>query len=279
MYRATEAAVRVAERFGLRVEEPVLLRSTNNVVAWLRPSSVVAKIGVGHRRGFSTEVSVASELSARGAPVVPLASEIPAAVHVRDDFTISFWRYYPQPLDVDIPADQVAAALLHLHTATAQLSAELRATLPSYRAELRAVSELLRDGQRLSALPQEDRQLLIRVFGHLWKRLQVGSLDDRHVVIHGSPHPYNVLLVDGTPRFIDFETTCIGPVEWDLAHTSPDTVRNYAGAMDTQLLEMCRDMVRVTTAAWCWADVSHGDLRYHAETHLAHLKETFAGHI
>ena len=165
---AVEAAVRMAEQFGLRVEKPVLLRSTNNVVAWLRPSSVVAKIGVGHRRGFSTEVAVAWELSALGAPVVPLASEIPAAVHVLDDFTISFWRYYPQPLDVDIPAGQVAAALLHLHTTSAQLSAELRATLPSYRAEL----------------------------------------------IHGSPHPYNLLLVDGAPRFIDFETTCIGPVEW-----------------------------------------------------------------
>jgi len=276
---AVEAAVRMAEQFGLRVEKPVLLRSTNNVVAWLRPSSVVAKIGVGHRRGFSTEVAVAWELSALGAPVVPLASEIPAAVHVLDDFTISFWRYYPQPLDVDIPAGQVAAALLHLHTTSAQLSAELRATLPSYRAELTAVSELLRDGQRLSALPESDRHLLIKVFDHLWKRLEMGSFADTHVVIHGSPHPYNLLLVDGAPRFIDFETTCIGPVEWDLAHTSPDTVRNYSGPVDTQLIEICRDMVGVATAAWCWADVNRGDLRDHAETHLAHLKEVFAAHV
>ena len=43
---AVEAAVRVAERFGLRSNEPVLLRSTKHVVAWLRPSAVVAKVGV-----------------------------------------------------------------------------------------------------------------------------------------------------------------------------------------------------------------------------------------
>ena len=96
-----------------------------------------------------------------------------------------------------------------------------------------------------------------------------------HVVIHGSPHPYNVLLADGEPRFIDFETASIGPVEWDLAHTSPDTVHGYTGAIDTQLLETCRDLVRVKTAAWCWADVHRGDLRQHAEMHLAYLKRRF----
>jgi thiamine kinase-like enzyme len=120
---------------------------------------------------------------------------------------------------------------------------------------------------------------LIRVFDHLWKRLQLTSLAETHAVIHGSPHPYNVLLVDGEPRFIDFETTCIGPVEWDLAHTSPDTASSYAGAVDAHLLQTCRDMVRVKTAAWCWADAHRGDLRSHAETHLAHLKEMFAGHV
>jgi len=61
-----------------------------------------------------------------------------------------------------------------------------------------------------------------------------------HVVIHGSPHPYNVLLADGEPRFIDFEATCIGPVEWDLAHTSPDTVHHYTGAVDATPRELSR---------------------------------------
>jgi thiamine kinase-like enzyme len=94
-------------------------------------------------------------------------------------------------------------------------------------------------------------------------------------VIHGSPHPFNILLVDDEPRFIDFETTCIGPLEWDLAHT-PEVEHSYAGAHNAELLRACRDMVSVKTAAWCWMDVDRGDLRYHAEAHLAHVKHVFA---
>lgn len=273
---AVEAAVCVAERFGLSVEEPVLLRSTHNVVAWLRPLMIVAKIGVGQQRGFHTEVSVAAELGTLGGPVVPPAPEFPAVVHSHGGFDVTFWRYYPQPSDVDIPGDQVAAALQCLHDTYAKISTELRAALPSYLEELQSVSELLRDDRRLSALPEVDRHLLIRAFNHLWKRVQVASVVHAHVVIHGSPHPYNVLLVEGKPRFIDFETTSIGPIEWDLAHTSPDTVHNYAGAINAQLLQTCRELVRVKTAAWCWADVHRGDLLYHAEMHLAHLKKMFA---
>lgn len=275
---ALEAGVCVAEKFGLRVEDPMPLRSTNNVVAWLRPLPVVAKIGIGHR-GCSTEVSVASALSALGAPVVPLAPEIPGVVHVLDEFEISFWRYCPQPPDVEIAPEKLAAALEHLHAACTQIPVELRTQLPSYLAELTSVSEILLDVERLSAMPGQDRQLLIRVLDYLWKRMQSASSADTHVVIHGSPHPYNVLLVDGDPRFIDFETTCIGPVEWDLAHTSPATANHYAGAVDIPLLQTCRNLVRVKTAAWCWANVHRGDLRDHAETHMAHLQETFAGHV
>jgi hypothetical protein len=272
---ALEAAVCVAERFGVSVEEPVLLRSTNNVVAWLRPSMIVAKIGLGQPRGFLTEVSVASELGVLGAPIVAPAPECPAVVHVQGGFAVTFWRYYPQPPDIDIPGEQVAAALQCLHAASAKISTALRAELPSYLEELQLVSELLRDDKRLSALPGMDRYLLIRAFDHVWKQVGVASRANSHVVIHGSPHPFNVLLVDGKPRFIDFETASIGPVEWDLAHTSPDTVHGYTGAIDTQLLETCRDLVRVKTAAWCWADVHRGDLRQHAEMHLAYLKRRF----
>ena len=273
--KALETAVHVARRLGLAVDEPVLLRSTNNVVAWLRPSMIVAKIGAGYPRGFHTEVKVASELSALGAPVVPPAPECPVVVHAHRGFAVTFWRYCPQPSDIDIPGERMAAALHSLHAACAKISIELRAELPSYLEELRSVSDLLHDDKRLLALPVVDRRFLIRALEHLWTRVQVGSRVELHAVIHGSPHPYNVLLVDRQPRFIDFETTCIGPVEWDLAHMAPDGAGCYAGTVDAELLKTCRDLVRVKTSAWCWADVRRGDLRHHAEMHLAYLKKRF----
>ena len=41
---AISIAADVARDFGLKVEQTVPLRSTNNAVAWLRPANVVAKI-------------------------------------------------------------------------------------------------------------------------------------------------------------------------------------------------------------------------------------------
>jgi hypothetical protein len=43
---------------------------------------------------------------------------------------------------------------------------------------------------------------------------------------------------------------------------------------NVELLRACRDMVSLKTAAWCWADVDRGDLRYHAEIHLAQVKRS-----
>jgi Ser/Thr protein kinase RdoA (MazF antagonist) len=43
--------------------------------------------------------------------------------------------------------------------------------------------------------------------------------------LHGSPHDLNVLGPStNLPRFIDFETMCTGPFEWDLAHVDGDVV-------------------------------------------------------
>lgn len=273
--KSIETAIEVAESFGLRIHEPQLLRSTNNVVAWLRPTSVVAKVGSGHHPGFFREIRIASELRALHAPVVAPASEVPAVIHSRNGFDISYWHYHPQPADWDVSASILASALRRLHEAYATISAELRADLPSYLVELESVSQLLRDNNRLASLANADRVLLIAAFDRLKERMRVLSPGYTHMTIHGSPHSYNILLADDEPCFIDFETTCIGPCEWDLAHMAPEVVRTYNRTTNAELLEVCRNMVSVKTAAWCWADADRGDLRYHAEIHLAEVKRLF----
>jgi hypothetical protein len=67
---AIATATDIAEALGLRVEQPVLLRSTNNVVAWLSPTRVVAKVGVGRNQQLRTELQIALELGALGAACV-----------------------------------------------------------------------------------------------------------------------------------------------------------------------------------------------------------------
>ena len=82
----------LAREFGLQVKEAVPLRSTNNIVVWLRPALVVARAGVGHYRRLADEMQVALVLSHLGVPVVPPASEVPQLVHRRHGFEVTFWR-------------------------------------------------------------------------------------------------------------------------------------------------------------------------------------------
>jgi thiamine kinase-like enzyme len=120
---------------------------------------------------------------------------------------------------------------------------------------------------------------LATTFDRLEAQLDALAPPDSHVVIHGSPHPYNVLLVDGEPLFIDFETACTGPVEWDLAHLEPELGSSYSGSSPARLLWACRGMASIKTAVWCSADVDRGDLRDHAEMHLAHIRTSVAPYV
>ena len=238
---------------------------------------IVAKVGVGHHRRLPDELQVALELSLLGGPIVPPASEIPEVVHRLHGFDITFWRCHPQPLGVTISPPPLAGALRRLHASGWQISTGVRAQLPSFLEELGAARALLSDPSRLVLLAERDRLLLSHVFDRLAAELRTASRSSVHQVIHGSPHRLNVLLADGEPRFIDFETVCIGPIEWDLAHLEPEVAREYGEPLYGPSERACRDMASVKTAAWCWADVNRGDLRDHAEFHLAQIRRRFAG--
>ena len=70
-------------------------------------------------------------------------------------------------------------------------------------------------------------------------------------LLHGEPHPGNVLSTKIGPLFIDFETSCHGPVEFDLAYV-PEAVCRYYPEVNTRLLDECRQLVLAMVAAWRW---------------------------
>jgi Ser/Thr protein kinase RdoA (MazF antagonist) len=80
------------------------------------------------------------------------------------------------------------------------------------------------------------------------------AIDDRDApeqLLHGEPHPGNVLSTKDGPLFIDFETCCRGPVEFDLAHVPAAVCEHYPG-VDQGLLDDCRQLVLAMVAAWRW---------------------------
>jgi Ser/Thr protein kinase RdoA (MazF antagonist) len=70
-------------------------------------------------------------------------------------------------------------------------------------------------------------------------------------LLHGEPHPGNVLDTENGLRFIDLETCCRGPVEFDLAHV-PEAVSDRYPNADQALLRDCRILVLAMVAAWRW---------------------------
>ena len=70
-------------------------------------------------------------------------------------------------------------------------------------------------------------------------------------LLHGEPHPGNLLLTTGGPRFIDLETCCRGPVEFDVAHAPEEVGRHYPG-IDRDLLRQCRILVLAMVTTWRW---------------------------
>lgn len=92
-------------------------------------------------------------------------------------------------------------------------------------------------------------------------------------MLHGEPHPGNVLNTRFGPLFIDLETCCRGPVEFDLAHV-PDAVIEHYPDVDQTLLSACRALVLVMVAAWRWdAGDQFPDGRHWAEQLIRTLRE------
>jgi Phosphotransferase enzyme family len=70
-------------------------------------------------------------------------------------------------------------------------------------------------------------------------------------VLHGEPHPGNVLSTRNGLVFIDLETCCRGPLEFDLAHAPEEVGEHYRG-VDPDFLRECRILVLAMITTWRW---------------------------
>ena len=95
------------------------------------------------------------------------------------------------------------------------------------------------------------------------------GLENVYCPLHGSPHAANWLLSADGPLLLDFETACLGPVEWDLSALGDDVLACFAD-VDRDLIAILRRMRSVCVAAKCWVAPDRApQLR---EAGLVHLK-------
>ena len=120
---------------------------------------------------------------------------------------------------------------------------------PHFTDRVAEAQALVADHARTPELAGADRVFLAGTLDRV--RRAVGESGRPEQLLHGEPHPGNLLSTRTGPLFIDFETCCRGPIEFDLAH-APDEVADHYPGIDHQLLRDCRTLMLAMITAWRW---------------------------
>jgi hypothetical protein len=197
---AVDAAVAVADAYGLRYDRPVVLREAWHVLVHLWPSPVVARVTSGAAgvdpADVERELTVAGHAARAGAPVVQPSDLLPPGPHRRDGHTLVFWRYLARTGELDPAA--AGRGLRRIHDSLADYDGELPRC--GRAAEVRAMLAPF--------APSDDVELVCELAS---RELPEGQ------ALHGDAHLFNCIQTATGPVWHDLETACRGPREYDLA--------------------------------------------------------------
>jgi aminoglycoside phosphotransferase (APT) family kinase protein len=242
--RAITASTALGSELGLAVDEVMIVCNSNKLALRLLPCEVLARVAFSGQEAFQFEIEVARRLTENGSPVARLDTRVEPCVYERDGFALTLWRYWEQS-GVELSASSYAKALERLHAGLAQVDV----IAPHFSERVSEAQRLVGSRARTPGLDDSDRELLLRTFQSCGHRLEEQS--SREQLLHGEPHPGNVLRTAEGLLFIDLETSCRGPVEFDLAHV-PEAVCDAYARADCELIQECRRLVLAMVAAWRW---------------------------
>ncbi|HEX6473550.1 MAG TPA: phosphotransferase [Candidatus Limnocylindria bacterium] len=225
------------------VERAIVLQASNRSTLRLLPSDVVARVAHTSHGAMQLEVALAASLASLDAAVATPDARVPARVYQRDGFAITLWTYYDSQPSRELAPDAYANALLRLHQAMQHVDLPT----PHFLDRVNEAAEIVGNPERTPALREPDRILLTSTFSSVTRAISEGGSVEQ--VLHGEPHAGNVLNTASGPLFIDLETACRGPVEFDLAHVPQDVSAGYPD-IDQTLLRQCRMLVLAMVAAW-----------------------------
>jgi aminoglycoside phosphotransferase (APT) family kinase protein len=246
--RAVAAGMSTASALGLRVEDAVVLHDSNRLAVRLLPCDALARVAPeAHPAAavFEFEVEVARRLAETESPVAGLDPRVEPLVSVRDGFAVTLWTYYePVPAPAVAPSEY-AEVLARLHACMRQ--ADLAA--PHFTDRVADAQRLVGDRALTPELADVDRELLSTTLRSLSRAIGDRGADEQ--LLHGEPHPGNLLRTKNGLLFIDLETCCRGPVEFDIAH-APEDVGEHYPAVNQDLLRECRILMLAMVATWRW---------------------------
>ncbi len=263
--RAVDAAGATASALGLQAGDAVVVHNSDRIAVRLTPCDVLARVaplslhdGQG-QAGMEFEAEVARRLAETDSPVGELEPRVEPSVYVRDGFAITLWTYYETVIadrrggvahdqlgmSSDLAPADYAHALVRLHAGLRQIDLDA----PHITARVAGWAKAAGDPESTPDLPDRDRELVSDTLRRVSAAI-TGSVSGEQL-LHGEPHPANVLSTRRGPLFIDLGTCQRGPVEYDLAYVPEEVSKHYPGA-NQDLVHQFRILMwaGVTTMRW-----------------------------
>jgi hypothetical protein len=126
--------------------------------------------------------------------------------------------------------------------------------LPHFTDRVDEAQRLVDDPTNYPEIAGADRELLGTTLRTMKRAIVDRGASEQ--LLHGEPHPGNVLRTRGGLLFVDLETCCRGPVEFDIAHAPApasgppiEVGARYAGA-DQSLVRECWRLMLAMVIAW-----------------------------
>jgi Ser/Thr protein kinase RdoA (MazF antagonist) len=235
----------IASSLGLTVDDAIVLQDSNRLALRLLPCDVLARVAHVEHQVAQFEIELAQRLAGSGSPVAVLEPRVEPRVYERDGFAITLWTYYEPASPREVSPAGYASALERLHAGMRKLDVPA----PHFTDRVEQAQQLVASRDRTPALADADRELLGSTLRGL--RRVIGDRGAAEQLLHGEPHPGNVLTTKSGLLFIDLETCCRGPVEFDLAH-APEEVSERYPDVNQGLLRECRILVLAMITTWRW---------------------------
>nr|WP_203433997.1 aminoglycoside phosphotransferase family protein [Jiangella asiatica] len=239
------AARSIASSLDLAADDAIVLHDSNKLTLRLLPCDVLARVAPVAHQVAHFEVELAQGLAESGSPVAALERRVEPRVYERDGFVVTLWTYYEPATPREVSPADYADALERLHAGMRKLDVPA----PHFTDRVEQAQRLVASRDHTPALADADRELLGNTLRSL--RRVIGERGGAEQLLHGEPHPGNLLTTKNGLLFIDLETCCRGPVEFDLAH-APEEVAEHYPRVDQDLLRECRILVLAVVTTWRW---------------------------
>jgi phosphotransferase family enzyme len=270
------AATAIALKAGMGPVTPEVLHLGNHTTAKLKPWLVVARIASGtsfdlESASIERELTIAAHLATRHAPSVRPTTKVPAGPYFEKGCAVTLWEFV-EGRAVTNEADErmAAASLQEIHSALADISVDL----PSFLAKVDSCNAILANGNEAPKLSSNDRIFLQNVYGRL--RTDLSSVGGSWQPLHGDAHVGNAMVVNSGAIWMDLESVCVGPLEWDVGFLPIATWSDFP-RIDAALIRLLADVRSCCVAVWCWAEFDRSAASKDAAIyHLDQLKRRFS---